>query len=58
MFRAAPICAVSGNIFNVIPGGSCPWCAGLITKAKLDAEAGGLIVPTCGIVREAQNATR
>lgn len=38
----APISGVFGNAFVAIPGGACMWCTEFLTRAKLDAETGGM----------------
>ena len=37
----APIVAVAGHVFANVPGGPCFWCAGYLTKKRLESEAGG-----------------
>jgi len=37
----APIVAVAGHVFANAPGGPCFWCAGYLTKKRLESEAGG-----------------
>ncbi len=32
---------IAGNVYTVIPGSTCLWCTGFLTRAKLDAETGG-----------------
>ena len=37
-----PLIAFPGNLFTALPGKACLWCTDFLTKAKLDAETGGL----------------
>lgn len=37
----APIIAVAGHVFANVPGGPCFWCAGYLTKKRLESESGG-----------------
>jgi len=39
--KLKPLVAIAGNLFTIIPGGPCLWCADFLTKAKLDDETGG-----------------
>jgi hypothetical protein len=36
-----PRVSIGGNVLTLIPGGFCMWCAGFLSKEKLDAELGG-----------------
>lgn len=38
----APIVAVTGHVFSNVPGGPCFWCAGYLTKRRLEIEAEGI----------------
>lgn len=36
-----PRVTIGGNVLTLIPGGFCMWCAGFLSKEKLDAELKG-----------------